>query len=83
MQHVKVVASGSGDLAIAGLFAMILDPRITDADLDFADACYEKRTLFLVPRVLLYGDVPRWAALVATASSNCEMSRRRRVICNR
>jgi hypothetical protein len=65
VRHVKVVASGSGDLAIAGLFAMILDPRITDADLDFAHACYEKRNLSLVPRILLYGDIPRWAGLVA------------------
>ncbi len=65
MQRVKVVANGSGDLAMAALFAMVLDPRITDADLDFADTCYEKRNLTLVPRVLLYGDVPDWASLVA------------------
>ena len=65
MQRVKIVASGSGDLAMAALFAMVLDARITDADLDFADACYEKRNLPLVPRVLLYGDVPEWASLVA------------------
>ena len=42
VQHVRIVTSGSGDLAIAALFAMILDPRIVDADLDFANACYEK-----------------------------------------
>ena len=64
VQHVRIVTSGSGDLAIAALFAMILDPRIVDADLDFANACYEKRNLLLVPRVLLYGDIPRWAGLV-------------------
>jgi hypothetical protein len=64
VQHVKLTANGSGDLAIAGLFAMLLDPRIMEADLDFAGACYEKRNLLLVPRVLLYGDIPRWAALV-------------------
>jgi pyrimidine-specific ribonucleoside hydrolase len=64
VQHARIVTSGSGDLAIAALFAMILDPRIVDADLDFANACYEKRNLLLVPRVLLYGDIPRWAGLV-------------------
>jgi hypothetical protein len=65
MQRVRIVASGSGDLAVAGLFAMVLDPRIADADLDFADACYEKHNLMLVPRVLLHGDIPHWASLVA------------------
>ena len=63
-QHVRIVARGSGDLAAASLFAMILDPRVAEADLDFAHACYEQRTLMLVPRVLLYGDIPRWAGLV-------------------
>ncbi len=63
-QHVRIVARGSGDLAAASLFAMILDPRVAEADLDFAHACYEQRTLRLVPRVLLYGDIPRWAGLV-------------------
>ena len=65
MQRVKIVTSGSGDLAMAALYAMVLDVRITNADLDFANACYEKRTLTLVPRVLLHGDVPEWASLVA------------------
>ncbi|MHB8969362.1 MAG: alpha/beta hydrolase family protein [Pirellulaceae bacterium] len=65
MQRVKIVALGSGDLAIAGLFAMVLDPRIAESDLDFAGACYEKHNLLLVPRVLLYGDIPYWASLVA------------------
>jgi hypothetical protein len=52
-------------LAIAALFAMILDQRVSAADLDFNGACYAKRNLALVPRVLLHGDVLHWAALVA------------------
>jgi len=64
VEHTSVTANGSGDLAIAALFAMILDPRITDAELDFAGACYEKRNLMIVPRILLYGDIPHWAKLV-------------------
>ena len=60
-----VITRGSGDLAIAALFAMILDSRVSAADLDFAGASFGKRNLALVPRVLLYGDVPQWAALVA------------------
>lgn len=63
--RVTVITRGSGDLAIAALFTMILDARVGAADLDFAGASYAKRNLALVPRVLLYGDVPQWAALVA------------------
>ena len=65
MEQVSVTANGSGDLAAACLFAMILDPRIADADLDFAGSCYEKRNLMVVPRVLLYGDVLEWSVLAA------------------
>ncbi|MCU0978610.1 MAG: hypothetical protein MUF25_05515 [Pirellulaceae bacterium] len=63
--RVTVITRGSGDLAIAALFAMILDPRVAAADLDFAAACYGNRKLALVPRVLWYGDVLQWAALAA------------------
>jgi hypothetical protein len=63
--RVTVITRGSGDLAIAALFAMILDPRVAAADLDFAAACFGNRNLALVPRVLWYGDVPQWAALAA------------------
>ncbi|MBM4088124.1 MAG: hypothetical protein FJ276_01650, partial [Planctomycetes bacterium] len=62
---VSVTTCRSSDLAAAALFAMILDPRIGSADLDFADACYEKRNLMLVSRILPHGDVRRWAELVA------------------
>jgi hypothetical protein len=44
---------------------MILDQRVSAADLDFNGACYAKRNLALVPRVLLHGDVLQWAALTA------------------
>jgi dienelactone hydrolase len=63
--RVTVLTRGSGDLAIAALFAMILDARVSAADLDFAGASFGQRNLALVPRVLLYGDVLQWAALVA------------------
>ncbi len=64
-QRVKIITTGSGDLAVAGLFGMVLDPRITEADLDFAGACYENRQLALVPGILLHGDIAVWAACVA------------------
>jgi cephalosporin-C deacetylase-like acetyl esterase len=65
MTRVSVVCRGSGDLAVTALFAAALDPRIGSADLDFAQACFEKRDLPLVPNVLRYGDVLQWAALAA------------------
>jgi hypothetical protein len=65
LSRVTVITRGSGDLAIAALFTMIMDPRVGTADLDLAGASFGKHTLALVPRVLWYGDVPQWAALVA------------------
>ena len=65
LSRVTYITRGSGDLAVAALFAMILDARVSSADLDFNGACYAKRNLALVPRVLLHGDVMQWSALVA------------------
>ena len=63
--RVRVISRGSGDLAIAALFAGAVDPRIVSADLDLARCCFEKRNLPLVPSVLCHGDVLHWAALWA------------------
>ena len=63
--RVTVISRGSGDLAIAALFAMILD-RAHRCRRSRSGRCrFDKRNLALVPRVLLYGDVPQWAALLA------------------
>lgn len=62
---VRLVARGSGELAIAALFAAALDPRIASLDLDLAHCCFETRNLPLVPFVLQHGDVLQWAALLA------------------
>jgi cephalosporin-C deacetylase-like acetyl esterase len=65
MQHVTIVTRGSGDLAAVALFAAVLDPRLREVELDFSGACYEKRNLLLVPRILLHGDIPYWASWLA------------------
>jgi hypothetical protein len=65
MTHVHVISRRSGDLAVAVLFAGAADRRIASADLDLADACFEKRTVPLVPFVLCHGDVLQWAAIWA------------------
>jgi hypothetical protein len=64
-QRVTIVCRGSGDLAVAALFAAILDRRMTAVDLDLAGCCYEKRNLPVVACVLHHGDVLQWAALLA------------------
>jgi cephalosporin-C deacetylase-like acetyl esterase len=64
-KRITVVARGSGDLAIAALFAAILDRRITAVDVDLAGCCFAKRNLPLVSCVLQHGDVLQWAALLA------------------
>jgi len=63
--RVRVVCRRLGELAVAALFAAALDPRIREADLDFAGACFQKRDLPLVSCVLQHGDVLQWAALLA------------------
>jgi dienelactone hydrolase len=65
MSRLEVIARGSGDLAVAVLFAGAIDRRIGSADVDLGNACFEKRNLALVPSVLLHGDVYQWAALWA------------------
>jgi hypothetical protein len=63
--RIAVVARGSGDLAMAALFAAALDLRITALDVDLAGCCFAKRNVALVSRVLQHGDVLQWAALSA------------------
>ena len=63
--RVEIVARGSGDLAMAALFAAALDPRITALDVDLCGCSFAKRNLALVPFVLQHGDVLQWAALSA------------------
>ncbi|MCR4410804.1 MAG: acetylxylan esterase [Thermoguttaceae bacterium] len=63
--RVEVVTRGSGEAAVAALFAAALDPRIRSLDVDLAGSCFEKRNLPLVSCVLQHGDVLQWAALLA------------------
>jgi dienelactone hydrolase len=63
--RVEVITRGSGEAAVAAIFAGALDPRIASLDVDLAGSCFEKRNLPLVSSVLQYGDVLQWAALLA------------------
>jgi hypothetical protein len=63
--RITVICRKSGGLAIAALFAAILDRRISAIDLDLAGCSFEKRSLPLVCGVLQHGDVLLWAALLA------------------
>jgi hypothetical protein len=65
LKQVRLLSRGSGDLAMAGLFAAALDPRIAALDLDLAGACYERGNLAPLPFVLWHGEVLQWAALAA------------------
>ena len=69
----RVNALDGPTLALTAVFAACLDPRITEIDADFQGRCFEKGAgwnrdaagLPMVPRVLCYGDIPQWAALLA------------------
>ena len=50
--RVEIRARGTGDLALAAIFAAAQDRRITVVDVDLAGCCYAKRNLPLIPRVL-------------------------------
>jgi cephalosporin-C deacetylase-like acetyl esterase len=63
--RVAVICRKSGGLAIAALFAAVLDRRISALDLDLAGCSFEKRNLPPVSYVLQHGDVLQWAALLA------------------
>ncbi|NUQ63075.1 MAG: acetylxylan esterase [Pirellulales bacterium] len=64
MARVRVVVRGGG-LAIAAVFAAVMDGRISEVDADFGGCCFRKRDLPLVPFVLRHGDVYQWAAILA------------------
>ncbi len=69
----RVSAGDTAALAAAALFAACLDPRIAAVDADFRGHRFEKTPLWrddltalpLVSRVLLHGDIPQWAVLLA------------------
>lgn len=61
----RLVVRGSGELAIAALFAAALDPRVRSVDADLEGRSFAARSLPPVPFVLRHGDVLQWAALLA------------------
>jgi hypothetical protein len=65
LHHVRLIARGSGDLALAALFAAAWERRITAVDVDLEGACYANNRLTPVPFVLRHGDVLPWAAFLA------------------
>jgi len=62
-QEVRLVARNSEELAVAGLFAALLNPKITEIDLDLQAASYKNGNLPFVPGILRYGDIPQWYSL--------------------
>jgi hypothetical protein len=65
LSSLRVVARGSGDLAMATVFAAALDRRIRAIDVDLRGASFEGGGLSPVPFVLWHGDVLSWVALLA------------------
>ncbi len=70
---VRVTARDSAGTAAAALFGACLEARIKAIDADFRGFRYEKTpawrddltALPLVTRILLHGDIPQWAAILA------------------
>jgi len=70
---VEVVSRDTSALALAALFGACLDPRIDSVDADFKGHRFDQTVLWkddftalpIVSRVLRFGDIPQWAALIA------------------
>ena len=73
MTSVQVTTKDAASLALAGLLAACLDRRIAAIEADFVGRCYDEpgswstsqQALPMVSRILCYGDVLQWAALLA------------------
>ncbi|MBN1854752.1 MAG: hypothetical protein JW829_18615, partial [Pirellulales bacterium] len=73
MDSVRVQARGSAHLALAAVFAAILDERISELDIDLCDARYDAYRYWheapdelpVLPMILRYGDVPQWLGAIS------------------
>ena len=63
-QEIRLVAKNSAEFAVAGLFAALLNPNITNLDVDLNEVSYKNGNLPFVPGILRYGDVSQWKDLL-------------------
>jgi len=64
MSNIKLICRNSKSLSIAGLFAAILDKRITATDLDLQNCSFKDKDIPVIPFILRYGDVDKWKSLL-------------------
>ncbi|MCL2304411.1 MAG: hypothetical protein FWC43_03615 [Planctomycetaceae bacterium] len=62
-KEIRLVAKNSDELAVAALFAALLNPSITKLDTDLDGVSYKNGTLPLVAGILRYGDIAQWSDL--------------------
>ncbi|MCL2622074.1 MAG: hypothetical protein FWD31_00295, partial [Planctomycetaceae bacterium] len=67
-QEICLVVGNSEELAVAGLFAALLNPNITKLDIDLNGVSYKNGNLPFVPGVMRYGDIPQWRQLFENMS---------------
>lgn len=69
----RVIARDASALSVAALLEACRDPRVASVDADFRGHRFEKTPFWLddltalpvISRVLIYGDIPQWAVLLA------------------
>ena len=69
-KEVRLVGRDSEELAVAGLFAALLNPKITKTDLDLNAVSYNNGKLPFIPGILRYGDIPQWRSMLAVSFSD-------------
>jgi hypothetical protein len=62
--EIRLVAKDSEELAVAALFAALLNPNITVLDVDLNAVSYKNGKLPFVSGILRYGDIPQWQNLL-------------------
>ena len=60
LKEIRLVAKNSEELAVAALFAALLNPNITKLDADLNGVSYKNGNLPFVSGILRYGDIPQW-----------------------
>ncbi len=64
VESVKLVCRNSKLLSVGGLFAALLDERITEADVGLEGCSFRDKGMPCVPGILRYGDVLKWKELL-------------------
>jgi len=71
-QEIRLISRNSDELAVAALFAALLNPNIIKLDVDLNGVSYYNGKLPFVSGILRYGDIPQWRGLLGGHDVSCK-----------